>query len=327
MVAKTYDEKKGFDLAVKYEYLTEGNGNGKCLKDAGYETISDATVLQAVAGYLCRQVRRSDILKLNKDKFIESWPTVKEGIFDAVDYFRHHLRVPVSQLLPYNALLVPFSYFFIRNNSNRPTALQNKLLVQYFWWASLTDRFTSGVEAKIAADLKRMDEILKEKAPNYKREEYTIQLEDLLWRWFSTSEAFCKAVLCLYSYFQPRSFESDSIVTLDNSWLKRANSKNYHHFFPKKFLENKGWDTEKANCILNITLVDEYLNKRKIGAQAPSKYLKKFKRSNKNLEETMKSHLINLESFGVWHEDYQTFIEKRGERVLDEIRKRLNPTL
>lgn len=328
MVAKTYDEKKKFDFANEYDKLVDSNGSEKDLEDADYETIPTSTVLQCVSAQLCKQIRRKDILKLNKNKFIKEWPIVKNGIFHAVDYFRNHLRIPVSRLLPYPALLVPFTYFFIRNRGECPTRIQNKLLVQYFWWASLSNRFTSGAEGKIAADIKRMDRILKEREPNYKGEEYEITIDDLQWCWFSAGDAFCKAIICLFAYFQPKSFDSDSLVTLDNSWLKQANSKNYHHFFPKSYLKKMGWENREANCILNITLVNADLNKRKIRAKSPSKYMKQFKRSNSNLNETMKSHLINdLDAFGVWADDYKTFIEKRGKKVLKELQKRLKPVI
>ena len=56
--------------------------------------------------------------------------------------------------------------------------------------------------------------------------------------------------------------------------------------------------------------------------------MKAFKRANKNLEYTMKTHLIDeLDAFGVWDNDYDTFIEKRSRRILKEINKRLNPKL
>jgi hypothetical protein len=328
MVAKTYDEKRKFDFADEYDRLIDNNGTGKDLEDAGYETIPHSTVLQCVSAHLCKQVRRKDILKLPKSKFIKNWPVVKDGIFKAVDYCRSHLRIPVSRLLPYPALLVPLTYFFIRNNAGNPTSTQNKLLTQYFWWASLSNRFTSGAEGKIAADLKRMDRVLKEKKPSYKGEEFDITIDVLLWRWFSASEAFCKAIICLLTYFQPKSFDSGSLVMLDNSWLKQANSKNYHHFFPKAYLKKQGWDHAAANCVLNITLVGDDLNKRKIRAQAPSRYMKQFKRSNERLEETMRSHLIgNLEDFGVWSDDYERFISKRSQKVLSELKKRLYPNI
>ena len=201
-------------------------------------------------------------------------------------------------------------------------------MIQYFWWASLSSRFTSGSEGKIAADLKRMDRILKEKQPSYKGEECDIAIDDLEWRWFSAGDAFCKAILCLYAYFQPKDFDSGGLVTLDNSWLKQANSKNYHHFFPKSYLKNNGWDTSDANCILNITLVGDNLNKHKIRAQAPKKYMKQFKKVNPNLAKIMKTHLVdNLDGFGIWDNDYEKFIIQRAKKVLKELQKRLHPQL
>lgn len=247
MVAKTYDQKKKFDLSEKYELLINSNGNGKDLESVGYETIPSSTVLQCITAHLIQQIRRKDILKLKKGKVIKSWDVVKDGLFVSIDYMRSHFRIPVSRLLPYNALLVPFTYFFIRMKGEKPTQIQNKLLSQYFWWASLSNRFTSGVEGKVALDLKKMDKILKEKAPSYRGEEVELELESLKWHWFSAGEAFCKAILCLYAYFEPKSFATDSIVHIDNAWLKVAFSKNYHHFFPKSYLKKQGYQNWQAN--------------------------------------------------------------------------------
>ena len=328
MVAKTYDQASGFDLAQEYEWLVENDGSEKDLEDANYDTIPASTVLQCIAAHIGKQVRRRDILKIDKQTFIQSWPVVKDGIFTAVDYLRSHLRIPVSRLLPYNALLVPLTYFFISNGGEPPSPRQNKLLTQYFWWASLTNRFSSAVETKIAQDLERMDAILAEGAPDYRGEELQLTVDDLQWRWFSTGDAFCKAIICLYAYFIPRSFASDNLVKLDNSWLKVANSKNYHHFFPKSYLRKQGFEYWQPNSVLNITIVDDYLNKRKIRAQPPSKYMHTFQESNPNLAETMETHLIgDMDAYGIWEDDYERFIERRGERVLAELKKRLEPEL
>ncbi len=94
MVAKTYDEARKFDLAKEYEWLVDNKGEEKDLQDAGFETIPESTVLQCIAAHLIKQVRARDILKLDKDDVIDSWPTVKDGIFAAVDYLRTHLRIP-----------------------------------------------------------------------------------------------------------------------------------------------------------------------------------------------------------------------------------------
>lgn len=329
MVAKTYDPDSDFDLAREYEWLIENDGSEKDLEDAGFETIPASTILQCVSAHIGQRVRRKDVLKLGKDEFIAAWPTVKDGVFHAVDYIRTHLRIPVSRMLPYNALLVPFTYFFIRNNFESPSPKQHKLLTQYFWWASLSSRFSSGVEGKIAQDIERMDSILLGEPPDYQGDNVQITMDDLRWHWFSTGDAFCKAILCLYAYFQPRSFATDSLVKLDNSWLKQSTSKNYHHYFPRGYLNRqRGYPNWQANAILNITIVDDYLNKRKIRAKAPSDYMRDFQKGNPNIENTMKTHLLDdLDDFGIWDNDYELFIEFRGERVLEEIRKRLEPEL
>jgi len=329
MVAKTYDPQNHFDLSREYEWLIENDGSEKDLEDAGYETVPAATVLQCVSMYIAERTRRKDILKLEKEAFISSWPIVKEGIFTTVDYIRTHFRIPVSRMLPYHTLLVPLTYFFIQNNYKMPSPIQHKLLTQYFWWASLSNRFQSAADSKLAQDLERMKAILLEQPPNYRGDEINLDMDDLRWYWFSPGDAFCKGIVCLFAYFQPRSFATDGLVKLDNSWLKVATSKNYHHFFPRHYLEKKrGIERWKANSVLNITLVDDYLNKRKIRARAPSDYMQEFQSGNPNIGETMRTHMIDdIGNYGIWDDDYEMFLEFRGERVLEELNKRLEPEL
>ena len=329
MVAKTFDQEKDFDLAVEYDLLIDDPDSENDLHHAGYDTIPSSTMLQCLAAGLIKDIKRKSILKLEKSKVIEAWPKVKDAIFHAVEYCRNQYRIPVSRLLPYATLLVPFSYFFLKNNGKPPNSLQKKLLAQYFWWASLSRRFSSAVESKIAQDLKRIDKILKDKPPIYKEEEQLqLTLDGLINRTFSAGDAFCKAVLSLLSYHQPKSFSDNSLVRIDNSWLKVAFSKNYHHFFPKAYLRREGFYDYEANSIVNITIVDDYLNKREIGAKSPSTYMETFKKSNDQLDKTMRSHLIdNIDSFGIWDDDYRVFLQKRGKKILRLLESRLHPRL
>ena len=323
MVAKTYSESRDFDLADEYERLMSGGaGEEKCLADIHYETIDSATVLRCVAIYLGSDTRRREILKIDKDDFIDAWPEVRKGIFAAVTFFRKSLRVPVSRLLPYYSLLVPMTYFFIQRP--RPSAKQKKMLMEYFWWASLSGRFSGAVDTSLGTDRRRMDAILNETAPSYRGENVEITVNDLIDQQFSTGEAWCKALLCLYCYFRPRSFDSDVEVTIDNSWLQRIDSKNYHHFFPRHYLKSQRVDDWYANSILNITIVDDFLNKVLIRTKSPSKYMAKFSNDNDNIDQTMRTHLIDdLTKFGVWDDDYDKFLKRRAKKVLGELQKRL----
>ncbi|MBI4595635.1 MAG: DUF262 domain-containing protein [Candidatus Tectomicrobia bacterium] len=317
MVAKTYDEKRDFDLATKFDELVED------LRIIGYETISDATILQTVAVILEGECTRNKILSLKKQYFIDTWEKAKDAIERACEYFSGYYRIPVSGLLPYSTLIVPFAYFFYKH-PDRPIGNQQKYLQDFFWRCSLSGRYSSGVESKLAQDVKRIDLILKDELPKY---EWGIDTSPVFIEnngWFSTSRSYVKAILCVYAYHEPKSFVDDSKVNISNDYLKQANSKNYHHFFPKDFLKKKGETDFYINHILNITVVDDFLNKREIKSKAPSKYMKEFQKINPTLGATMKTHLIgDLARYGVWDDDYDKFFVERAKAVGRELRRRL----
>lgn len=316
MVAKTYDESKGFDLAEKYELLRDGSDEEKeCLVAAKFETLPESIIMQCVAAITLRAVRSKDILKIRREIFIANWEPMKDALFMAIDFLRSELRVPVSQLVPYPALLIPLVYFFHSTGNKKPTNEQVRLLEQFFYWVGLTERYNSATESKLSEDFNKIDSIIKSAMPNYSSLELVIDPQKIEVTQFSAGNSYCKAILCLLAYQQPKSFDTNGVVILDNSNLKIASSKNYHHFFPRKYIEesHKG---KEANLIANITLIDGYSNKHRIGKKAPSEYVGKFENDNKELAETFKTHLINdMDEYGVKSDDYDKFIQRRARAI------------
>lgn len=324
MVAKTYhvfeneidettQQNKVFDLAIKYEELI------KQLKISHYETIPSATILQVVAMILTKNCTKKSILQLDKMKFIGIWDEAVECIKSSIDFFRSY-GIPVSRLLPYYALIVPFSYFFYKHKQS-PVGKTKEMLEDFFWRASLGFRYSSGVEGKLAQDINKIENIFEGKLPKY---EWALNVNKEFVEtngWFSTGKSFIKAVLCLYAKHKPKRFNNNLDVIIDNSYLKIASSKNYHHFFPKAWLKknNPEIDGFKVNHIVNITIVDDYLNKNVIRAKSPSVYMSDFKEKNSELAETMKTHLIDVESDGVWTNEFLTFYDNRLERITNEL--------
>lgn len=317
MVAKTFDPTRDFDLSDKFSELVDE------LRNVNYETISEANILHLIALVLKKECKRKIILQLGKKEFIDSWEAAIDSIRSAIDYFRSYYRIPVSRLLPYNALVVPFAYFFYKH-PDKPTGNKQKYLEDFFWRSALSSRYSSSVEAKLAQDIKRIDLILDEKLPTY---DWGIDTSPEFIEnngWFSVGRSYVKAILCIYAYNEPKSFIDDARVNLSNDWLKQANSRNYHHFFPKAYLQKMGKSEDEANNVLNITIVDDYLNKRKIGAKPPSEYMKEFKGKNIRINETLKTHLISdLDHFGIWDDDYKIFLRARAIEVGKELDKRL----
>ena len=320
MVAKTFDEQRDFDLSDKYNQLLERLG------EIDYDTISPSTVLQSVSVCMVKECATKHILKLNKKDFIDSWDKVMGAFEAAAEYFKTYYRIPVSQLLPYDSLLVPFTYYFF-NHPDKPLGQHQKALQDFFWRTTINSRYSSGQEAKIAHDIKRIDSIIANESVSY--DEILDISPDAISNngYFSAGRAYIKGLLCILTYQQPKSLIDNALVIVNNNYLKQANSKNYHHFFPRAYLSKKGVSDFWVNHIANITIVDDFLNKRKIRDRAPSKYVKEFIKQNPAIDEALKSHLIgNIETFGIMNDDYDTFFDMRIKSICRELKRRVTLT-
>jgi hypothetical protein len=324
MSAKTYDEATNFDMQARWEQFQ------KKLNDCKYENISPSVILQLLSLAISetKECKRKTILTLDKADIIAKWNDTISAIERAVDHFRTVLRIPVSQLLPYDTLIVPFAYFFQKTGES-PTGQQRKHLEELFWRSSLSLRYSSATESKLASDIKKIDLIIEGQRPTYPEFKIFINSpQDLKETEFSTGNAICKSILCILAYYEPKDFDTNGKVLLDNSYLKIANSKNYHHFFPKAFVRKNGTDAETpyANSIVNITLVSAELNKKKIGAKAPSIYLADFSDENSELAHALKSHLVDVKHASVVQDDFTAFLKHRSEALFAEIQKRIEPS-
>ena len=318
MVAKTFDYDKNFDLAEKTNQLIEE------LADHEYGTLPDIVFLQVAATIMTKECSKRDILQLNKEQFIATWTTAEDAIRSAVDYLRSSLLVPVSQLLPYKALLVPIAYFFAKHPTPPSGVMQDRLR-DFFWRVSLSGRYSFALEAKLAQDVRIIDQILDGKQPVY---DYPVRpTKDFVQAngAFKTGRSFVKAVLCCLAGKKPKSFKNNANVFITNDWLKQANSKNYHHFFPKGSFKGRAVDEDKVNHIANITIVDDYLNKREIRAKKPSAYIRKFQKENAKIGQALRSHLIDLNRAGVLDDDYERFFDYRCRKIAQELTKNLIP--
>lgn len=323
MCAKTYDEEKNFDLFEKRALQLEKWQN------LSFDTVPHQTVLQAVSMCIQKACRKKDILSLNKQSVIEIWDNIDKAFDEVIDYVKGFYGIPVSKLLPYDALLVPLVYFFYLNNNKKPVGKQILWLQDYFWRCVFSKRFTEGMEGKLAVDCANVIEpIFNNIEPDVKSlEPVDISYESIKKNGvFSLSSAYVKGLICILTTQHPRSFADGAEVVIDNAWLSQSNSKNYHHFFPKAYMKKYQSliDEDLVNHIANITIVDGYLNKNVIKDKAPSVYMKKFEVENVSLQETMKTHLIDdIGDFGIWKDDYNLFFERRVKNIQKAIRDRI----
>lgn len=321
MVAKTYDEEQGFDMQDKWQEVA------KDFAERGYDGISPSIMLQLLSLVLSEtgDPKRATILSLDKNAIIKTWPLAVDALESAVDHFRTAYRIPVSALLPYDTLLVPFAYWFYKNK-REPVGDAQLRMREFFWRAALSSRYSSAVESALAADKRAIDAILAGKPGTWSdlvAKTRVASALDLIGMNFATGNAVCKAILCLLADEQPRNFHNDGTVLLDNSFLKIASSKNYHHFFPKDFLKTQGIGNE--NSVVNITLIGADLNKRMISARAPSAYIASFEKTNPTMASTLRTHLINRKAAGIEADDYAAFLQQRSAAMWLKLDARINP--
>lgn len=316
MVAKTYDEERKFDMQVEWNKVQTD------LEEVGYDGVSPSTVMQLLALVLAGEAKRSTILGLDKIKVIETWPKAVGAIKNAIDHFRTAYRIPVSALLPYDSLIVPFAYWFFVKRYE-PAGRDHLLMRKFFWRSSLGYRYSSAVESKLAADKRAIDDIISGGEGTWDIPVHITGAEGLIGINFATGNSLCKAILCLLAFEQPRNFHNDGTVLLDNSYLKIASSKNFHHFFPKDHLRTNGVGNE--NSVVNITLIGADLNKRQINAKPPKVYIPKFEASNRTISGSLATHLIDRHGMGIDEDDYGAFLSARASKLWTKIDELVHP--
>ena len=91
-----------------------------------------------------------------------------------------------------------------------------------------------------------------------------------------------------------------------------------HHIFPQSYCEKNNLDKRKWNSIINKTPLS-YKTNRKIGGNAPSKYLKSLQLNvtQTELENYLQSHWIKPEN--LFADDFENFIANRAGCLLDAV--------
>ncbi|MBU2504036.1 MAG: DUF262 domain-containing protein [Nanoarchaeota archaeon] len=311
MVARCWGE--GFDIREKFDELYKNN---KELKE-----IREETILQAASAILNqRRSRTRDILETTDIQQLENeWDNIIEAFKIALEFIRNKIKIKSLKYLPFDTLLVPLAYFHYKKHN--PSNSQIKQLQTWFWKACLSNRFGSTVESKIEEDCEEFDKILEGEKTEFA---YQIDWETfktrLIGQDYNLRNAFCKTILSLYSYFDPKSLKDGRDIDIDYA-LTGYYKNNLHHFFPRKYLE-KVFDPQRdrRDSVVNIAFAPAIVN-IEMSDTAPSEYVAKFKKENPEIDEILKSHLIDdVDKFGIPEDNFAEFLEKRAERIENQFR-------
>lgn len=317
--AKTYDSEANFDMKKMWEKFKSEQLKG----GVGYEEINSTVVLYLISLMLTGdhpECKRSILLRRDKSDVIGRWDEAVSAVESAIDYVRSYHRIKVSRLLPNDLLLVPIAFFIWKNGGDIPKGKQADYMTALFWKTALSKHYSSSIETAVEQDVKRVSAILeKGEADLSDIRVHVDSPEDLVGLSFKPESSICKAILCLLAHKQPKGLKSNEDVCLDNTNLQKASGKNYHHFFPKGYLQGQ---SDNANSMMNITLISEGDNKSNVMKKAPSVYIRQLEKDNRSIKESLASHFIDMD-YGVDSDDYERFLQMRAEAVYAEIEKRI----
>lgn len=321
MVAKTFDSARGFDLLEKWEALQAE------LADRDFDTVEPISLLHLIAQITVGDLRKGRILDLDKGQFIDSWAPAEHAFSLAVDFVRQHVGLRVSRLMPYTSVLVPIAYFMHLNGYRPPAPAQADVLQAYLFLAGWTSRYSGPIETNLNRDCQALAALAQGQPPAF---DFAPNLDPdwLIRQEFRANEALSKTVMAVLARERPVSFETNTAVDLDNSAMKLANSKNFHHIFPKAHLRRAGSGAAELseNSVANIALVDDFLNKARIRARPPADYLAEFRARNPRFAEAMRTHLIDVdEGAPVWANDYPAFLSRRGRAIVARLEALVAP--
>jgi hypothetical protein len=329
MCAKTYIEKDdlkneiGFDLSEEFDNFKEH------LKEKEFDTISNKVILQAVSSIINGKVDTKSILTIDRYEFKEKWNECKDAILRTVNFLRENLGVNASRVIPYDGLIIPFTFYFYKSKNN-PTGNIKSYLETIFWHTALSEAYSGSTIQALEKDISRVRHIIDygtNPGFTFNTKAKLINLEKIKENGeFVATKAFCKAILCCYNLKRPKSIYNGSNLILENEYLLRSNSKQYHHFYPKAYLKTQKniSNLKMVNNIANIIFLDAESN-LKIGKKSPEIYLDACKSNiEKNdaiFQDVLNSNLLpNFETEFSCYLDFDIFIEWRIRAVLDLVK-------
>lgn len=326
MVAKTYrpktKEHAEFNLADKVDEYA------KTLPATYKGVIAERKkMLPLISLCLRGEVNGKARLSITRDEMISSFDEVIKATNRAIDFCVSYLKIPVWSMVAYTSVFQLFVYFFYNYNKTHnlaaPTLTQQQYLIDYYWRCVLNERFASATDSKTADDAKNvMDKILAGDTPE--QHGVMLSVDSFIGRGeFKLNRAFVMGMIGLLMSKNPKSLSNNSLVCFDSSWISNTQKNNYHHFFPQNMVGNN-WTNEPVNNICNIILQDASTNQIEIGNRRPSDYIDEFARSNSNLYNTLRDHLIyDINAYGIPSDNFDIFIKKRASAFIEEINTRL----
>ncbi|MFT8472558.1 DUF262 domain-containing protein [Acetobacter persici] len=260
-----------FDLRSKFDDLAAE------LDDGGYGEIgSDPDLLlKCAAAVILNESTARAVVALKGSDVRDNFSKLTIGIKGAVEFLQRQCGVVSLKVLPYKSMLIPLVRFFATENENgfHPTGEQLSTLRAWFWCSCFSRRYSNSVDTALDSDIKASIRLKEHKDSSlFKIPVPGLKPEYFLDNVFSLNAVNTKTFILLLASKFPRSFLSGANIDL-NSVLLTCNRTEFHHIFPKNYLQEKLGITKRDEQfrLANFAFLSQTDN-RKIKNRPPADY-------------------------------------------------------
>lgn len=268
--------------------------------------------------------KRRDILRLTREEY-ERWaPQVEKGFIWAASFLSGEMIFEARDV-PYRTQLVPLAAIHVALGPDAERIGRVEKIRRWYWCGVLGELYGGAIETRFGNDLQQVVEWCSggesEPITVYESSFDPGRLLTLRTR----NSAAYKGVYALLMRGGSKDWLYDQDITVASH---HSLAVDIHHVFPKKWCTDNSIDDLRRESIVNKTAISATTN-RKIGGQAPSRYLPKLqKEAETTLEELrwrVNQHHIDYDLLET--DDFGTFFERRRKRLLDLIAEAMGKSL
>ena len=303
-----------FQLQGQFEDLVDE------LEAKGFDAINfdENLLLRCASAILVTNPRPEAIVSISGEDVRERFDEVVNGILGALDFLQMNLGLRRIENLPFQTLLVPLAVFFAVSGSTEIVLKegQKERLLRWFWKASFSRRYSSGVLRNLEDDIKAVLQLKGGQQSTLGNFSAEINMGFFLKNNFSIRNVNTKTFILLFTKLKPLNFVSGTPIDV-NIKLKEYNLTEFHHLMPKAYLNAQVLLSKiSINCLANFCFLSRSENKH-LGGEKPSIYRKKMPKS---VDDIIKSTACPISLF---NDNFDEFIKERAELLVKEANKLL----
>jgi hypothetical protein len=234
-----------------------------------------------------------------------------------VDFLGTQIKVESAEILPYKNQVTVLAEIF--RCLPAPNGAQYTEVNHWFWRTSVSGYFGGWNTGGMASDQAAVKEFAAGKTAGIDIPMSKPNSDIWIDRTFRANNAHARLLAIVLAHHQPVDLMTGQLIDTSKA-LAWVNSKEFHHFFPRKYLERKGEKANRINCLANFVMLSSSSNKR-ISDSPPSEYLSLVaEAAGSKLDSWLSSNLIPKQAWdAALKDDFSSFLTLRAQFIHDAV--------